>query len=136
MECTLATQHFIEDSADCKDVGAGIGGEAARLLRRDVTDSSHDETRLRNERRLIVNAAAFAEGRYFRESEIENLDLILAGDEDIFRLQIPVNNASRVRGAEAGQDLHCSFESLSQRQGPSLNPLPERFALQQFRDDE
>jgi hypothetical protein len=60
----------------------------------------------------------------------------LAQDEDVVRLQIAVNDAGYVRGAEPDQDLsHQRRKLVRHHSAALLDPAGQRFAVQKLHDD-
>ena len=73
-----------------------------------------------------------------RDPEIEDLGHLdrVAGDlgldqEDVLRLEVAVDDAGPVRGAERRADAADDREDLVERQRAGREPLAERFALQE-----
>ncbi len=86
--------------------------------------------------RVSECAPAAAGCGLFRQTEIEDLGASIARQHDVFRLQIAMHDAGRVRRREGRGDLPGEIEQPAQRQGPALENLAQRFALDQFRDNE
>src|ERR1022692_719951 len=68
---------------------------------------------------------------YFRQSEIENLDPAVAGDQDIVGLEIAMYDASGVSGCQATSELDGDIQRFAQRE---LLPA-QAFAIYEFADD-
>ena len=67
-----------------------------------------------------------------RETEIENLDALVRGDEDVFRLQIAMDDAFVVRGGETARDLHGVGDGAAMRQRSVSERVAKRRALEQL----
>ena len=57
-----------------------------------------------------------------------------AGDEDVLRLEVAMDDAVRVRGRQAVGDEGRDLDGLLPRQPPACQPPPERLALQELGD--
>ena len=95
VEGTLAGNHFVQDGAEGKDVGTGVGGFTAHLLGRHVADSAHDQTgfgsRLHGWRVGAVGRGFRA--RELRETEVQNLDSAIVRKKKVFRFQVAMDDA-------------------------------------------
>ena len=69
-----------------------------------------------------------------RQTEVEDLDPSVAGDEDVFGLQIAVNDSLLVRSGEAVRDLDADLDRLARRHGATFQPLAKRFTFEQLGD--
>ena len=76
--------------------------------------------------------------RELGQPEIEHLHQAVGPDHHVLGLQIAVDDAEGVRGADAGGDLNAEVEHLAQRRRRVLRrePLPERRALDVLHRDE
>ena len=83
---------------------------SAHLFGGHVVDGSHHRSRQRPDRfRRQVRRVGFGRPlRALREAEVEDLDVAVAGDEDVFGLQVPVDDSLLVGGAKARRDLQHS----------------------------
>ena len=68
------------------------------------------------------------------DSEVEDLRAAIVGQKDVLRLDVAVNDSHGVRGAEPVRNLRCDLRGARRREGPRLEPLGQRLALQQLRD--
>jgi hypothetical protein len=62
--------------------------------------------------------------------------VILVRDEQVGRLDVPVDDAARVRRLERHRDLHPEVDDLLGRQRPFLDPLLDRPPFEKLHDDE
>ena len=130
-----AGKHFVEHGAKRKDVGARIGGLAAYLLRRHVARRAHDHSRrcVRTGEGDFVRISAWAL-RQLRQSKIEDLDAPIFRDENIFGLQVAVDDPFFVRRRESVGDLHSVLDRLTLRQGAAIQHRAQAFAFQKLGD--
>src|SRR5262249_53476769 len=71
-----------------------------------------------------------------RQSEIQNLPVPSFGDEDVRRLDVPVDDASRVRRVQRVGDFDAERERVLHVQWLSCDPCPQGHAVQEFHHDE
>jgi hypothetical protein len=74
--------------------------------------------------------------RQLGQSEIQDLDSSVSGDENIFRLQIPVDDSFFVRRRQAMRDLDSVLDCLALRQGTPVEHRAQAFAFEKFGDEE
>src|SRR5207245_11297112 len=70
-----------------------------------------------------------------REAEVENLRPTVGGDEDVLRLQVPVDDPLLVGGRKARRDLKRIVHGLAHGQRTAAQAAAEGLALEQLRDD-
>ncbi len=133
-----ARECLVEDRTEGKDVRARVGGFAFHLLGRHVAESPHDHARLRRGRRgrqvgLRTDGAVGL--RQLRETEVEDLDAAVFGDEQVFGFQVAVHDPLFVRRRQAARDLDRVVRGLAHRQRPARHSRPKRFALEQLLHD-
>ena len=91
--------------------------------------------------RIAVNGASFCIAqecgrlRQLRQTEIKQLDASTAGDENILRLQVAVNDSFVMRSRKSLRDLNRIFSRLTHRKRPGAHALPQRLSFQQFADN-
>ena len=112
LEQLPAREHFVEDHAECPDVGAAIDRLASRLLGTHIGGrAEHDAgARLggcRDRRRVRHRRPACARrgGREFRDSEVQHLHRPIGSDLDVRGLEIAVDDPLLVRSFERLGDL-------------------------------
>src|ERR1043166_6024834 len=139
MECALAAEHLVEDAAEGEDVGARVDLLAAQLLRRDVADRAHDHAgprRADERRRLVVEAEDVSRGVHLRQAEVEDLHAPRAGEVDVLRLEVAVDDAAVVRSGHAVGDLRGETDGLPLRQRTGVaQTLAQRLAFEELEDD-
>jgi hypothetical protein len=108
VERTLASGHFVEHHAEGEEVGAGVELFATNLFGGHVAHGAGDHAGVSLQAecsyRLGGGAVGFGE---LGETEVENLDPAVVGHEEIFGLEIAVDDAAFVCCAEAVGDLLC-----------------------------
>jgi hypothetical protein len=70
------------------------------------------------------------------QAEVEQLHHPVAGQEDVLRLEVAVDDAPLVGGGEAVRDLGRQLDRLAHGQGAPLQTRPQRLALQKLGDEE
>jgi hypothetical protein len=66
------------------------------------------------------------------EAEVEDLHEAVAGDENVLRLQVAVDDPAVVRRGGAACDLQRVFDRLARRQGGFRQPVAHRHAFEQL----
>ena len=69
------------------------------------------------------------------ETEVEDLDAAVDGDEDVLWLQVTMDDALLVRGGQAMRDLNGVLDRLASGQRAGIETLTQRGAFEQLRDD-
>ena len=72
--------------------------------------------------------------RQSRQSEIQNLGVAVFRQEQVFGLQIAMNNSLFMRRRKSLRNLYPVIDDLPNRQRTALQSLAQRFAFQQFRN--
>ena len=90
--------------------------------------------RLRGELRGMTRAGRF-HCRMFRQSEVQDLDQAVFGEEQVLGLQIAVSNAFRVRRRQPARGLDGIIDGLANRQRGTCQPFSQRLTLQQLGGD-
>ena len=149
-ERTPARQHFVQHDAEGEDVRAMVSRKAAHLLRGHVADGAEDRVRRRCSPSTASPVARAGRGRVglreLGETEVEDFDALVGGDEDVFRLQVAMDDALVVRGGKPAGELHRVRESLADKKPRACRvrnrplvagrkPVAQRLALEQLRDD-
>ena len=70
------------------------------------------------------------------QAEIQNLRMAPLGDENVCRLDVPMNNTFGVSGIQRVCDLNSPFQQVHRLQRFSTNPIPKGVAFQQLHHDE
>ncbi len=126
VEGDVAGEHLVEDDAERVDVRLAVDGVAEGLLRGDVVRRAEDAA-VSGEALLVQRA---------RDAEVGDLGHALLVDEDVLRLDVAVDDAAAVRGAERAGDLDRVGERLvdGQRARPA-DAVLERLPLDVLEDD-
>mmetsp|Transcript_73848 Transcript_73848/g.225858 ORF Transcript_73848/g.225858 Transcript_73848/m.225858 type:complete len:298 (-) Transcript_73848:290-1183(-) len=124
----LAHVHLGEDAADRPDVdGARVVGPGAQHLGRPVPPRA-DVLRHRAHPALVGEAHA-------RQAEVADLQVAIAVDEQIARLQVPVDDLRRVHVLHAPQDLVQEELAVVVRERLGRPQRRGQVGLHQLRDD-
>ena len=70
------------------------------------------------------------------DPEVEDFHVAFLRQEEVFELQVAMNDAFLVGGDEPAADLNAAVDRLLEREGPPLQALTQRLADEQLRDDE
>ena len=126
VEGDVPDEHLVEHDAERVDVGLPVDVVAERLLGRDVVRRA-EHAAVGGQPLLLQRAG---------DAEVGDLGGALLVDEDVLRLDVAVDDAARVRGAERAGDLDRVGDRLVDRQAPhAADPLLERLALDVLEDD-
>jgi hypothetical protein len=68
------------------------------------------------------------------ETEVQDFDAIVAGDEDVVGLEIAVNDAFFVGGGEAFGDLESVLDQFAARKSSGDQNFAKRLAFEKLRD--
>ncbi len=135
-EGALRREHFVQDCAETEDIGAVINGLAPHLFRGHVAHRAHHRARVRvagHGRRIGV--VSRPGGRSLpRQAEVEDLDATVLRDEDVVRLEVPMDDPLVVGGREAAGDLQRIFDGLARGERSSGQARAERLAIEQLHD--
>src|SRR5262245_65050844 len=69
------------------------------------------------------------------QTEIENLDAVVFGDEKVFRFEVAMDDAPGVSGRQSAGDLLSVINRLALRYRAFVELRSQFFAFQQFGDD-
>ena len=139
-KCPPPRGHLVEHRTEGEQVGPRIDGAAERLLGRHVCDGSDRETGAREKGPRVDSRGVIrrAEGPLvdLRQTEIKDLRRAPVGDEDVARLDVPVDDRPRMGRLEGFEDLTCEIEQALGRHGAPADHLLQGLARQQLHDDE
>lgn len=113
-EGTLSREHFVQDAAESKKIGAAVDLLSPDLLGRHISDRSHHLPF----RRVAHFRGAFRHGLGFRlqqlgQAEIQDLNRPILGQEQVFRFQVPVNDASLMGDRQSAGNLQGQLDRLT-----------------------
>ena len=120
----LAREHLVEHASERINVGAGIEvALPAGLFGAHVCRGAHDHPGLgKPVHRVLLDGAG--------DSEIGHQRVVLPGQQDVPRLDVPVHDAVAVSAVERVGDLAGEAHRLVDRQLPlAVEPGAERFSL-------
>jgi hypothetical protein len=114
-ECPLSRHHFVEHDAKREQIRSMVARFTAHLFWRHVPRRAQHRPRigLALERRRLGRVGIRRRGHLTRETEVEDLHAAVAGDEDVRRLQIAMDDAAVVRGGESAGDLDAVIDRLA-----------------------
>jgi hypothetical protein len=136
-----ARKHLVKDRAEAENIRSVIGRKPANLLGRHVPDRTEHHARRRpaldrQRGRLPGRLPGRITGRrQFGDSEIENLDATVAGDEHVLRLEVAVDDALVMRGGQTARELRGVLDCLPYGERPSAKPLAQRLAVEELRHE-
>ncbi len=137
VEGPVPRQQLVEHRAEREDVGAGVGVLPADLLGGHVADGAEHGSGLRAARlrRRRGQRGGRLGPRELGQAEVEDLDAAVVRHEDVLGLEIAVDDALLVRGAEAAGDLERVVDGLARRDRAAGELLAQGRSLEQLRDD-
>ena len=136
-EGLLPREQLVEDGAEREEVAPGVDATSPELLGRHVPHRPQDGSRLGGARRRL-DPRPRAAGRFplhLREPEVEDLEAPVLRDEEVVRLQVPMDDPFLVGGREAVRDLDRPVDRLAGRHPRPRDRLAEGLALEQLGDD-
>lgn len=123
-------EHLVQHGTERPEIGAGIDLLAAKLLRSHIGHGPHGPARIGQA------AGPFPEG----EPEVEQLEPSAAGQHQVGRLEIAVDDAGTVGRLQGRSELGGDGDDLGEGHGRDLvrpvEPLLERLPLVQRHDEE
>jgi hypothetical protein len=116
-----------------------IDGVAANLLGRHVADRAEDLSGVgvvggAEVCGCVVGGVGLG-GTEFCEAEVEDFELAVFEDEDVFGLEVAVDDAFVVGGGEAVGELDGEFDGFARREAGGWNAIAEGVAFEEFGDD-
>ena len=138
MERALARQHLVKNRAKREYVRSGIGRLALHLLGRHIAERSHDDAGLgscRRRRQVRLRTRAALGLSQLCQTEVEDLDSPVFGDEEVLGLQIPMHDSLLVRGSEPVRDLQSEVDRLARGKGAASEAGAQRLPFEKLRDD-
>ncbi len=134
----LAGKHLVENRAEGEDVRSDIGRPSPHLFRRHVIERPQHDSRLRaggGRRRLRERTGFGLQPCQLGESEIEDLEPAVFGDEEVLGLQVPMNDSFVVGCGETLCHLEGVVDGLSRREPFIGQNFAQRLSFQKLADD-
>ena len=125
---------LVQDDAEREDVGTLVDGFAFGLLRRHVMGRAKQDSHLRGDGRERPRLTGRTDE--LGQAEVEHLHVAVRPHHHVFRLDVAMDDCSRMRRHQRAGDLRRDRHGLTNRQSPAREPLSQRFALDEFGDDE
>lgn len=130
--------HLVEHRAQREEVRPLVRPGAARLLRREVPDRTQDRPvpgdLIAPQRPGLVSLrGAWDHG--LGQAEVQDLEPALLRDEQVFGLEIPVDDPLLVRRREATRRLRSEVHHLPERERSMFEALAQGLSLQKLRND-
>ena len=142
----LAGGHFVEDSAEGEEIGAGVEIPGARLFGRHVGDGADGAAGVSELMRIGADGGervrvGMRGGRRFRggdfgEAEIENFGVAAAGDEDVGGFDVAMDDLLGVGGVEAVGDIDGEGKEEFEVHGTPADSVFQGLAVEKFHGDE
>ena len=138
LERQVPAGHLVEHDAQREDVGPAVDGFAAHLLGRHVDHRAGGGASRGHLSRVGLDLAVGQRlGREeLRDSEVEDLGVTAARDDDVRGLDVAVDDLLVVRGLERVGELDGEVERIVQGKGALPNPRLEGLALDVLHGDE
>ena len=131
MKGPFAGEHLVQDCAESKNIRPRIGRLASHLLRRHVTGSAHDQAGFGHtmDGRCIRTAHGLRPSQ-LGQAEVQNLHSSVAGEEEVFRLQVAMHDALLVSSRQSPRHLQPVFNRLTNGKRAIPQTLAQRLSLQ------
>ena len=126
-------QRLVENRPEREEIRPRVRLSPSRLLRREVRRRPHHDTR--HGRVRPAPAAAPVSPRELRQAEVQDLHEPVRRQEQVLRLEVPVQDPPRVRGLQPTARLHGRLHRGVQRQRPRPQTLVQRLSFQQLEYD-
>ena len=127
-------EHLVEQAAEREHIGAAVDALAGHLLRRHVAErSQHDSLRRARHGRAI---GAGGVETLQRQPEIENLDVAVAGQEDVLGLEVAMDDALGMRRRQPVGNRRRNLDRLAPRQRTPSRSAREGCAFEQLHHGE
>ena len=131
---------LVEHGSQGEEVGARVERQAQELLGGHVGQRAHGDAHLRQgvlrRRRGVARVAGLGSRHELREAEIEDLDLTARGQEEVPRLDVPVDDPLDVSRVERVRDLGPELRHPLRGQRGLPEELLEGRPLEQLEHEE
>ncbi len=145
VEGKLAGGHFVEDDGEGEEIGASVEIFGADLFGghvgygADGGAGAGEMLRVGDGRDSIAILGWLGAGvgvGLFGEAEVEDFGVAAAGDEDVGRFYVAMDDAGGVSGVESVGDLNRDVEKLIEIDGAIGDEVFEGLAVEEFHGDE
>jgi hypothetical protein len=130
----MAREHLVEDRPQREDVASRVGGFRLDLLGRHVPERSHDDAWLGRGRKARDRCGSFRL-RQLGQAEVEDLDAAFLRHEDVFGLQIAMDDPLLVRRGQALRDLDGVVDRPARRESAARELRPQCLAFEELLHD-
>jgi hypothetical protein len=120
VEGPLPRRELVENQSRGELVRAEIHGTARRLLGRHERRRADDDSRRGEKGRLRVSEQGI---RQLGDSEVEDLQESVRRNHEVFRLEVPMDDADSVRAREPVHELRAEIHDAAHRQGTARQKL-------------
>ena len=132
--------HLVQDGAERKDVAARVNRFTTHLLGRHIAHGAHDDAfgcaHLHVGHGRGIGERTVGHGIHqLRHAEVDDLQVAVLRDEQVFGLEVTVNDAARVHLAEGVCRLTGVLERQTEVQRASLEYLAQRAAFDVLHGD-
>ena len=131
VECGASRQHLEQNCPGSEQIAARIDVLADDLLGRHVARRAHHHARAGQPVVGTERGVRFGP----RQAEVEQLHAV-RGQEHVGGLQVAMHDAARVQRRERGEHAEADRHRLGHAERATLQPLGQRFAIEQLHGDE
>ena len=134
-----AGHQLVEHDAEGVTIRSPVDGKPARLFRGHVGNGADDGACARLDRRRNRRLRIRGRTRTPRErgdAEVEHLHVAVGPQHQVVGLDVAMDDRRGMRGRERRCRLDGDVEDLAQRQRAARDPLAQRLALDELRDEE
>src|SRR5215468_7895387 len=115
-----------------------INCATAYLFGRHVTSGAHHRARIRvyaTRGNISLSSVVVRWLDQLCQPEIQNLDPVIIGDEEIVRFEVAMNDSLFVGGGESVSDLYCVLDCFTLGDWAIVESITQRLTFKQLGDD-
>jgi hypothetical protein len=137
-ERPLASRKLVQQHTEREQIAAVVDGQVLQLLRRHVRHCPDDSpiARQRGRARAVFAVVTRWGGAELGDAEVEHLHAALAGQHDVGRLQVAVDDALLVGRRKRVGQCDADLAHLVGREAAGAHPRRQVFSLDQLHRDE